>query len=165
MLFLVFNVGRDRYAIEAAQVIAIVPLVQVKQIPLAPPGVAGAFDYHGTPVPAIDLCQLMLGRPSRRRLSTRIVLVHYSDAHGGTHLLGLIAEQVTRTLQREPVDFVSSGVESDGAAYLGPVVNDGHGLVQWIEVPRLLPEAVRDVLFRRVPAEREGPVVAGTVVA
>ena len=51
MLFLVFQLGKDRYAIEAHQVIEILHLVNVKQIPRAPAGVAGVFDYHGASVP------------------------------------------------------------------------------------------------------------------
>ena len=77
MLFLVFQLGKDRYAIEAHQVIEVLPLVNVKQIPQAPAGVAGVFDYHGTSVPLIDLAELALGKPSRRWMSTRIILVKY----------------------------------------------------------------------------------------
>jgi chemotaxis-related protein WspB len=47
MLFLVFKLGTDRYAIEAAQVVEVLPLVGAKHIPGAPAGVAGILDYHG----------------------------------------------------------------------------------------------------------------------
>jgi CheW-like domain len=36
MLFLVFQLGTDRYAIEAAQVVEVLPLVNAKHIPRAP---------------------------------------------------------------------------------------------------------------------------------
>ena len=113
----------------------------------------GLFNYRGAPVPVIDLSQLTLGRPAARRLSTRIVLVHYPDADGRTRLLGLIAERATQTVRREPTDFVSSGVTSDGAPYLGPVATDARGLLQWIDVRTLLPPAVRDVLFNPPKAD------------
>jgi len=63
MLFLVFQLGPDRYAIEAAQVVEVLPLVNSKHIPRAPLGVAGVFDYHGTPVPLIDFTELAQGTP------------------------------------------------------------------------------------------------------
>jgi chemotaxis-related protein WspB len=44
MLFLVFQLGTDRYAIEAAQVVEVLPLVNAKHIPRAPRGVAGLFN-------------------------------------------------------------------------------------------------------------------------
>jgi chemotaxis-related protein WspB len=161
LLFLVFHVGHDRYVLDAAQVIEVLPLVVFKRIPLSPPGVVGAFAYHGAPVPAIDLSQVMVGRASRHRLSTRIVLVRYPDVRGALHPLGLIAERVTTTLRREPADFVSSGVASEGAPYLGPVASDEHGLVQWIEVGNLLPGTVRDALFRCSAADGESAAASG----
>ena len=150
MLFLLFQLGRDRYALDAAQVTEVLPLVRVKKIPHAPAGVAGVFTYRGTPVPVLDLSQLALGRPARSRLSTRVLLVPYPAADGARRLLGLIAENATETLRREPADFVASGVQADGAPYLGPVATDARGLIQWIEVDKLLPATVREALFQQV---------------
>jgi chemotaxis-related protein WspB len=147
MLFLLFQLGQDRYALDTSRVAEVLPLVAITQIPQAPPGVAGLFNYRGVPVPAIDLSQLTMGRPAQSRLNTRIVLVHYPDNSGGTHLLGLIAEKVTETVRREKADFVASGVTNDRAPYLGPVATDAHGLMQWIDVESLLPASVRDLLF------------------
>jgi chemotaxis-related protein WspB len=147
MLFLLFQLGQDRYALDTSRVAEVLPLVAITQIPQAPPGVAGLFNYRGVPVPAIDLSQLTMGRPAQSRLNTRIVLVHYPDGIGGTHLLGLIAEKVTETVRRDKADFVASGVTNDRLPYLGPVATDARGLMQWIDVECLLPASVRDVLF------------------
>jgi chemotaxis-related protein WspB len=154
MLFILFQLGRDSYALDAVQVAVVLPLIRVKMIPHAPTGVAGVFTYRGEPVPVIDLSELALGRPAHARLSTRLLLVHYPDAIGTKRLLGLIAEKATETLRREPGDFVASGVKSDGAPYLGPVASDARGLIQWIEVDKLLPASVREVLFKQIAEER-----------
>lgn len=148
MLFLLFRLAEDRYALDVAQVAEVLPLVQVKKIPGAPQGVAGVFDYRGSPVPVIDLCEMMLGRPSRARLSTRLVVVRYRDQAANVHLLGLLAEHATETIRRDVADFVASGVSDERAPYLGPVATDSRGLVQWIRVDDLLTESVREVLFR-----------------
>jgi chemotaxis-related protein WspB len=153
MLFLVFELARDRYVLDVSQVAEVLPLVGIKQIPQAPPGVAGILNYRGAPVPVIDVSLLTLGRPAERRLSTRIVLVHYPGADGQTRLLGLIAERATQTVRHEEKDFVESGVTSDGASYLGPVATDARGLLQWIDVRTLLPTSVRDVLFTQPRAD------------
>jgi chemotaxis-related protein WspB len=154
MLFILFQLGRDCYALDASQVVEVLPLVQVKKIPRAPAGVAGVFTYRGAPVPVLDLSELALGRPARERLSTRLLLVNYPDATGAKRLLGLIAEKATETMRREPGDFVASGVKTDGAPYLGPVANDARGLIQWVEVDKLLPAHVREVLFKQVVEEK-----------
>jgi len=149
MLFLLFYLGSDRYALEAGKIAEVLPLVGFKKIPQAPLGVAGVFNYRGMPVPAIDLTQLSVGRPAPLRLSTRLVLVHCSNAAGGVRLLGLIAERATEMMRREPSEVVSAGGNSDAAPYLGPVVTDPRGLIQWIDVATLLPASVQDALFKQ----------------
>jgi chemotaxis-related protein WspB len=149
MLFLLFELGSDRYALDVRQVAEVLPLVGVKEIPGVPAAMNGLVNYRGAPVPVIDLSQLMLGRPSAKRLSTRIVLVHYPDDAGQTHLLGLIAERATQTVRHEPGDFVASGVTSADTPCLGPVVTDAHGLLQWIDARALLPPSFRDLLFKQ----------------
>jgi len=147
MLFLLFQLGQERYVLEASRIVEILPLLDLKTIPHAPPGVAGIFNYRGQPVPAVDLTQFTLGQPARQHLSTRIVLVHYPD-HGRQRLLGLIAEQATQLIRKEPKDFVPCGVKMAAAPYLGPVAMDPRGVIQWVREQRVLPESVRDLLFR-----------------
>jgi chemotaxis-related protein WspB len=149
MLFLLFQLGPDRYALNASQVIEVLPLIDLKQIPQAPRGVAGLFNCRGTPVPVIDLSALTLNRPAQPRLSTRIILVHYADNKGEKHLLGLIAEKATETRRHELQDLMASGVTNEAAPYLGAVIAEADGLVQQIEIAKLLPATVRDVLFKQ----------------
>jgi chemotaxis-related protein WspB len=152
MLFLLFQLGHERYALEAGEVAEVLPLVGIRPILQAPPGVAGILNYHGSPVPVMDLSQLTLGQPAARRLNTRIVLVQYRSDGGTTHLLGLIAERATEILRCEPSDFTAPGVHSAAAPYLGPVVVDARGVIQKIEVNQLVRQPMRDVLFRE-PSE------------
>jgi chemotaxis-related protein WspB len=147
VLFLLFRLGKDRYALPATQVAEVLPMLEVKQIPLAPAAVRGAFDFRGRPVPLVDLSQMALGRPAAEQLSTRIVLVDYPDGRGGTRLLGLLAEQVTETLRLRPEEFRDTGVELSDAPWLGPVASDPGGLVQRIDVAQLLTPDVRALLF------------------
>jgi chemotaxis-related protein WspB len=156
MLFLLFELGKDRYALDVRQSAEVLPAVAVRQVPKAPQAMIGLFNYRGTPVPVVDLSQLTLGRPSTRRLSTRLVLVHYPDPKGGTHLLGLIAERATQTARHEKSAFVASGITNSGAPYLGPVVTDERGLLQWIDVRTLLPPSFRDLLFKETVDDQWG---------
>lgn len=150
MLFILFQIGRDRYALSAARIIEVLPLINLKRVPCAPDGVAGVLNYHGTPVPVIDLNEMMLAQPAARRLSTRIILVKYPLEAQLPRALGLVAEHATNMIHRSIEDFIETGVESQDARYLGKVTNDPGGLIQWIEVERLLTSEVRSVLFREL---------------
>jgi chemotaxis-related protein WspB len=147
MLFLLFQMGKDRYALEASRVVEVLPMLALKQLPQSPNGFAGLFNYHGRPVPVLDLCQLTIGQPAAERLSTRIILINCPDGRGGQRLLGLIAEHATEMLRRNPRDFVDPGFKSKDARYLGPVLLDPKGAIQWIHEQHLLSEHVRNVLF------------------
>lgn len=147
MLFLQFQLNDDRYAIDCAQILEVLPLLELKQLPQAPAGVAGAFNYRGTPVPVLDLSALAVGRPARALMSTRTLIVNYPDAQGHPHPLGLIVERATQTLRLQPGDFRDAGVDCANAPYLGPVHADDQGLVQWVDVQRLLPPAIGALLF------------------
>jgi chemotaxis-related protein WspB len=147
MLFLQFQIGPDRYALDASRVVEIIPLLDLKKIPQAPRGVAGLFNYRGEPVPALDLSELTTGRPAAERLSTRILVVRVTLEGCGSRLLGLIAERATGTLRREADDFTNSGLTPGALPYLGPVLLDDQGVIQWIQEDKLLPENLRQLLF------------------
>jgi chemotaxis-related protein WspB len=147
MLFLLFQLGQDRYALQASRVLEVLPLVELRKIPDAPKGVAGIFNYHGRPVPAVDLSELTLGQPSDPRLSTRIIVINYPDERGALHPLGLIAEHATELIQRDQRLFQEPDHKLGGAPYLGPVLMDKRGVIQWVHEQRLLPERARDLLF------------------
>ncbi|TAK97387.1 MAG: chemotaxis protein CheW [Verrucomicrobia bacterium] len=136
MLFLLFQIGNDRYALEAQQAVEVLPLVELKRVPQAPRGVAGLFNYRGRPVPAIDLSELTASRPARELLSTRIILVPHTDEAGRVQLIGLIAERATELLRRDQKELVPPAPPTSG--YLGPVLMDEKGLVQLIQPQRLL---------------------------
>lgn len=150
MLYLLFQIGNERYALEAKNAVEVIPFLNLRRIPQAPRGVAGIFNYRGRPVPAVDLCELTLGRPARERLSTRIVLVRYADAGGREQLVGLIAEHATEMMQRDEQDFVDASIRSSHAPYLGPVIMDEQGVIQLVQAQHLLAENLRDLLFATV---------------
>lgn len=147
MLFLLFHLGPDRYALDAGKVVEVLPLLQFKKIPNAPRGVAGIFNYHGRPVPLVDLCELILGRPAAERLTTRIILINYDGDDGRKNLLGLVAEHITQTIQRPEADCQEAGLRLGAAPYLGPVLLDEHGVIQRVREEKLLPGDVRELIF------------------
>jgi len=148
MLLLCFSMGDERFALEASSVRKLIPMVRMKKIPAAPEWVAGMMCYHGQTVPVIDLCALHLARASERRLSTRIILLRFIAHDKAEHLLGLLAEQVTETLRRQAEDFTSTGVQTPGAPHLGGIASDQNGMLQWVDIDKLLPEKVQKLLFR-----------------
>lgn len=152
MLFLMFRIGVDRYVLDVDQIEQVLPLMAAKEVPGAPDGVVGVISYHGDPVPLIDLSLLGTGRSVTPVMSSRIILVRYPAPDGETMRLALCAERVIETIQRDPTEFVSSGLEAGTPAYLGPVAADEAGLIQWVKAQALLSNEIREILFRHAGA-------------
>jgi chemotaxis-related protein WspB len=146
VLLLRFRLGEDEYALDTSDVVTVLPVVELKTIPQAPDGVAGVFNYRGTPVPVVDLAQEATGLRARPNLHTRIVVVRDRLQGAGDRLLGLLVEGATSTLRRAASDF--SDARLAGPEYLGPVTADGSRVVQMVDPGRLLTPEVRARLFR-----------------
>ena len=153
-LYLLFRIGEDRYALDAADVSEVLGLRILKQVPGAPAWVAGMLDRGGAAVPVLDMSALAGRGAAAAVTSTRLALVRYRGApQAEPRLLGLILEQATETAHFDPAAFRPSGLDHPGARYLGPVLSDGRGMVQAVTVDALLPAPVRALLF---PADSEG---------
>ena len=145
MKVLVFHIGPDRYGLPLRQVRRVLPLLELKGIPLAPDSVAGLMNLHGTPVPVIDLSRISGGAPARKNFYTRIVVADYTAPNGSVHALGLMAERVQGVQDVSTQDLAPSGVQA--APFLGQVAGDAKGMVQLVEVNALLPAELRARLF------------------
>lgn len=128
MLFLHFQIGDSNFALAIDRIVEVLPLVELNKERDAPDWIVGSFDYRGRFVPVADLCALELGRPARRRLSTRIIMVRPGSDEDA--VIGLIAENAIETLRLEPADFAPFGT--------GP-----WGLVQRVELETLLPAGLQ----------------------
>ena len=150
MLMLLFYVGGDRYALDTKRVIEVIPRVTLKKVYHAPEYIAGLFNYRGCLVPVIDFCHLINGTPSHPYLSTRIILINCQGSNQSqpqspnegsiTRILGLMAERVTDTLNKSEREFINPGIKVEDSPYLGEMITDEQGMIQFLQVENLLPE-------------------------
>jgi chemotaxis-related protein WspB len=167
MLLLTFTAGANRYAIDVARVVELVPRVELRTVPHAPAFLSGLLGYRGQVVPVIDLGVLLDAVPCRQCLSTRIILVNDAvvdhkpgpdeaddPARAPAHptrspaLLGLVAEQVIDVTYTRPEQIVPAPICLPQAPYLGAIVQTDQGIVQLIVVEKLREASL--------PADRSG---------
>lgn len=147
MVALLFEVGGQRYGLDVAQVVKVLPYVRLHKLPHVPEYVAGVFRYRDAMVPVIDLSQLIRGKPVGALLSTRIILVQHPGPSGAGRVLGLLAERATDSIDDGGAGPVSSGVAVPEAPYLSGLSVNGGTMIQYVKVENLLPEDVRERLF------------------
>jgi chemotaxis-related protein WspB len=166
MLLLTFTAGANRYAVDVARVVELLPRVELRAVPHAPGFLAGLLEYRGKVVPVIDLGLLLGAGPCADRLSTRIILVNGAsgdhnrqdddraspaqepgcpgprpdqdhDHDRDGHLLGLIAEQVSDLVPVRPEQVVAAPVHLSQAPYLIEIAQTDQGFVPLIAVSKL----------------------------
>ena len=148
MLRVLFQMGEARYALDSRDVHEVVPLVRFRTIPGAPDYVCGVFLYRGRVVPVIDLSRLAGAAPARLLMSTRIILVKLSEAGNSDRLLGLLAEKAVDTLKKDRIQTQKPGLVPPSAEWLGNMITEDGQMAQEIDVRRLLPDSVRELIFR-----------------
>ncbi len=147
MVYVLFRLGKERYALESEHVIEVIPRLPLRRQPGTPGFVAGLLNFRGTLVPVLDLGTLTLGAPCPQQLSTRILMIHYTLRSGVPKVLGLIAEAVTDAVKKEPHEFAAPGVVAGQAPHLGRIAIDGGGMVQCVLPEHLLPPEIERLLF------------------
>ncbi len=146
MVALLFEVGGQRYGLDVAQVLKVLPYVRLRRLPQVPEYVAGVFQYRDMMVPVIDLSQLIRGKPVAAFLSTRIILVQHPSLRPG-RVLGLLAERATESLDHGVAEPEPSGIAVPEARYLGGLGTSRGNIIQYVKVEHLLPDDLRKRLF------------------
>ena len=143
MLLICFNIGHDKYVLNARDILEITPLVSLKELPGSQDGVAGLLSYHGNFIPIIDI-SLLCGKPEQKNtLTTRLIIVNYHT----NHLLGIKAENVTETLRIDEDDFKESGIQVSEESFLGDVADHKDGPLQLVNIDQLLSNSIKNALF------------------
>ena len=150
MKVLVFYIGSHRYALRLAALSRVLPVAELKAVPLAPACVAGLLDLHGEPVPVIDVSRLAGITPQQVWVDTRIVLADYRLPDGGAACIGLLCEHVIGVETVAPDSLREPGVA--GAPFMGQVASSAQGMLQLVEIDDLLAPAVRALLFPQAMA-------------
>ena len=147
MLMLLFQLGNSRYAVPAREVVEIASMVELEPLPGTPDYIAGLFNYRGQHVPVLDLCLLINNQACSNLVTTRMILVDFPLASGGTRTLGLLAERVTETMDIDEQDFTDTGITIPDAPFVGRAAHSEQGLVQRLSITELVPVDVQSHLY------------------
>lgn len=147
MLYLQFQLDQQRYLMDTTNVETLLPVVRIQAVPNAPKYVLGVINFRGESVPVVDMAQLVLGRESHCRLSTRIVLINFNLDGSGVRRLGLMIEKATEVIKLQEHDFKPASLARDSASYIVSTYADPAGIAHLISSNALLSSEQRKTLF------------------
>lgn len=146
MLLLVFRAGAGRYGLDVRDILEVAACPACLELPQAPPYVLGLLNYRGEAIPVIDISALLTGVRANALLSTRLALARCQ--HGTeTKIVGLVVENAVEIIQCEENEIQPPALSFPGAPCLGGTLPVKDGMIQCVTVARLLPTAVREMLF------------------
>jgi len=146
VLYSKFSIGDDRYVIAINQILVIVPYVSLKSIPSLPDYAAGLLNYHGDSIPVIDICQLLVGRPCPRKLSSRIIVTTIKSNYDGEITIGFLVEHATETITVDDDEFIDPRMSNPDMPFIGLVTNSEDGIITRIH-PQNIFERLDERLF------------------
>jgi chemotaxis-related protein WspB len=138
-LFLLFNLGDERFAVSTELITEIIPLVELTSVPKTEPYICGLFNYRGETIPVIDTVMLLYNRPHDRKICTRIIVLTSIKDDCITRV-GLIAEKVNKTEAYDTEQISEHALTVQHTPCLGKIINDGNGEIQLIDLEKLIPQ-------------------------
>ena len=151
MMMLLFKIDNERYGLSVADVVELVPYVSLQNLPKAPNYIAGLMNYRGNIVPVVDLSILICERPVKNMMSSRIMLIKPIKTE--KRYIGLLAEHVTETIKIDEATFTDTGISSDTSAFVDKIAMDEAGMIQVVNVAKLLPSDV-NIMLQETIAEK-----------
>ncbi len=143
-LFLLFNLGGERFAVTTEMITEITPLVEFTKVPKTDSHICGLFKYRGETIPVVDTCMLLFNKAYSRKICTRIIVL--SRQQGGiVSRIGLIAEKVNKT-ESFDTDLISEHtLTQKHTPYLGKTLTDEQGEIQIIDLEQFMPDDLDDL--------------------
>ena len=142
-----FHLDTGRYALPLRDLVELLPLLPLRELPRAPAFISGIINYRGQTVPVLDLCQLALDRPCVRLVSTRLIVLRWQSAERVPKLLALMVERATSEFDLDPSTLEPLPVRIEQTPYLKDLAASEGRLIQLVDVSRMLSEEVADQLY------------------
>ncbi len=143
-LFLLFNLGDDRFAVTTELITEITPLVELTHVPKTESYICGLFKYRGETIPVVDTSLLLFNKPHNRKICTRIIILTRQH-HGIVSRIGLIAEKVNKTESFDTDQINEHKLTQKRAPYLGKTLSDDYGEIQIIDLEKFMPDDFDDL--------------------
>lgn len=144
MLLLRIHVGKKGYAIDCRHIVRILPQVNVQKAKHVPYYVVGLMNVSGILVPLIDFCQLIDNRETGFFLHSRIILL---QDRPNSPQIGLLAERVMETFEKDMKSMTSNEVESTHLPFLHKCEDDKQEEIEYLNVSQLFTFLLADNLL------------------
>ncbi|HEY4135390.1 MAG TPA: chemotaxis protein CheW [Alphaproteobacteria bacterium] len=131
--FVIFRLGRARYAVDARQAASVVAIGKPTPLPGVPPFYLGLINHHGAIYPLLDM-RPILGASAQDPIAPTHAIVALSDVNA----VAIAADEIESLVRVDPETVAAFDEESRGHVSLQGTVLDS---VVIVDLPHLLRDA------------------------
>lgn len=140
--YVVFDLGKQNYALPVRNVREIVPVKEITKVPHAPEHVAGIVDIRGLVIPVIDLHKRFSLADWQATDDSRIMVVESSDEDVG-FLVDSVSEVVH--IQEDEIGEPSGLLKGKEGDYLIGVANLEEKLILVLDLEKVVGEKLSEL--------------------
>jgi len=143
-LLLQFSAAGQLFVIESTQIVEIIPLVELTQVPSTANYIAGIFNYRGDLIPVIDISFLLFQKPAKELICTRIIITE-TEHHENKYYTAIIAEKVNQTITACKADMKQHNLANNDSPYIRNVFKYNNENIQLIDINKLVPARMTEL--------------------
>jgi purine-binding chemotaxis protein CheW len=91
--YLTFKLGEEQFGVHVSQVLNILKMIKVTEVPKSPEYMKGVINLRGSVLPVIDI-RIKFGMPEKEYTNNTCIIVMDLDMEGETTYLGTIVDEV-----------------------------------------------------------------------
>lgn len=147
MLLLQFQIAGELYGFDVHSVLEVLPLVELAPADFSSDLVAGFLNYREKLIPVINLSMLIKNKELRKSLSTRIIIIKYSNKKNSNALIGFLAEKVTDTIFYSKEELQRQDRAIEQAEYISESLVKDEKAVYIIDINKLISKEMQENYF------------------
>ncbi len=139
--YLTFKLGEEQYGIHVSQVLNILKMVKITEVPKSPNYMKGVINLRGSVLPVIDI-RIKFGMPEKGYTNSTCIIVMDLDMDGETIYLGTIVDEVLSVheieeKQVEPPPSIGSKYKS---AFIYGMAKVDENFIMLLDMQKVLTE-------------------------
>ncbi len=142
MIVLLVEIGGATFAIDAAKIVEVAPLVATREIPGSAASARGLVVFRGAITPVFDLGVVLVGVPTADRLGARIVVHQSKTADRTSRTIGLLVPGIGEVMHVDLADVNRSAarIRLNKSSYLETTLKIGDSIVPLIDLDAMIAE-------------------------
>jgi chemotaxis signal transduction protein len=137
MIVLPFKIADDNYCIDITNIVEVIPVVKIIDLPGTPAYIEGLINYRGEIVPLVNIGDFFSKPKINYFLSTRIIIIDNKSNKLKSKFVAILAEQATETMSLNPNLLKETGFSENSNLLVDKIYQSNDLIIKHINLDKL----------------------------